>query len=133
MEKIKLFLISERGKNILIVLIVILVGLSSFELGRLSKGTNSSSGIKILSTQGGEYLPQEANTISVLDTAQTKNNISSATSTSSGKNFFASNRGTKYYSVGCSGGKTIKPENRVYFKTKEDAERAGYVLSTSCK
>ena len=49
MEKIKLitnWIESEKGKDILTVIIVVLVGLGSFELGRLSK-ENSSSGIKI--------------------------------------------------------------------------------------
>ena len=45
MEKIKQFLQSEKGKDILTVLIVILVGLGSFELGRLSK-ENDSQAIK---------------------------------------------------------------------------------------
>ena len=89
MEKIKLFinncLKSEKGKDILVVLIVILVGLGCFE-------TNSKA-----------------------------------------KNFFASNRGSKYYSLGCAGGKSIILENRIYFATKEEAERAGYQLSSSCQ
>ena len=38
MEKIKQFVASEKG-NILVIIIIILVGLASFELGRLSKGT----------------------------------------------------------------------------------------------
>ena len=42
MEKIKQFIESDRGKDIFVVLIVILVGLGSFELGRLSKETDSS-------------------------------------------------------------------------------------------
>ena len=46
MEKIKQFIGSEKGKDILIVIIVILVGLGSFELGRLSK-ENDSEGLKI--------------------------------------------------------------------------------------
>ncbi|MFZ2072804.1 MAG: hypothetical protein WA101_01970 [Minisyncoccia bacterium] len=46
MEKIKHFFESEQGKDILIVSIVILVGLGSFELGRLSK-KNPSDGLKI--------------------------------------------------------------------------------------
>ncbi len=45
MEKIKQFLESDKRKDILVVIIVILVGLGSFELGRLSK--NTSSGVKI--------------------------------------------------------------------------------------
>jgi hypothetical protein len=46
MEKIKQFILSEKGKDVLMVLIVILVGLASFELGRLSK-EDSGSGVKI--------------------------------------------------------------------------------------
>ena len=61
MEKIKPIIKncieSEKGKDILIVIIVILVGLGSFELGRLSK-ENSSSGVKILPAQAGEYSNQ---------------------------------------------------------------------------
>ncbi|OGI84753.1 hypothetical protein A3F97_03300 [Candidatus Nomurabacteria bacterium RIFCSPLOWO2_12_FULL_41_10] len=129
MEKIKQFIESEKGKDILIVIIVILTGLGSFELGRLSKEANSS-GIKI------EYGDQqEANAISSIEpisatfnNSQTNNIISN-----SGKNFFASSRGTKYYSLGCSAGKTIKQENRVYFTTGEEAQRAGYMLSASCQ
>jgi len=124
MEKIKEFVQSEKGKNILIVIIVILVGLSSFELGRLSK-ENSSSGVKI------EY-PNQSVILSE-NALQANTGVSSIISNSNSKTFFASNRGEKYYSIGCSGGKTIKQENRVYFATKEDAERAGYTLSSSCR
>src|SRR3989338_4629690 len=126
MEKIKSFIESEKGKDILTVIIVILVGLGSFELGRLSKG-GESSGIKIEYTNKAENQP--ASVISTV--SKTAFNKKSADST--GKNFFASNRGTKYYSLGCSAGKDIKQENRVYFTTGEEAQKAGYELSSSCK
>lgn len=122
MEKIKQFIESEKGKDIMIVAIVILVGLGSFELGRLSK-ENNSSGIKI------EYPGQNMEN----GTIQTASVINSNVPENTDKNFFASSKGTKYYSIGCSAGKTIKLENRIYFATKSDAERAGYELSSSCK
>ncbi|MBI2630942.1 hypothetical protein HYW73_01855 [Candidatus Nomurabacteria bacterium] len=130
MEKIKQFVESDRGKDIFTVMIVILVGFGSFELGRLSK-ENSSSGIKI------EYMGQEealgenlsGNVIKAVKFAP---EASSGSADNFGKNFFASSRGSKYYSLGCSGGKTIKQENRVYFATSDEAERAGYTLSASC-
>ena len=56
MEKIKQFTESDKGKDILVIVIIILVGLGSFELGRLSKNS-SSSGIKI------EYPSQESNAV----------------------------------------------------------------------
>lgn len=138
MEKIKQFIEGEQGKDILIVIIVILVGLGSFELGRLSK-ENSTSGIKILPAQAGEYsnenTNQGASAILSQNSSPTTIKTSSATqnSNSAGKTFFASNRGSKYYSIGCSAGKTIKQENKIYFDTKEAAERAGYTLSSSCR
>ena len=127
MEKIKSFIKSDTGKDILIVLIVILVGLGSFELGRLSKDANSS-GIKLEYPAGIEAQNQAGSAILGLETTNPETN-----SKPSEKAFFASNRGSKYYPAGCAGGKTIKQENRVYFATSEDAERAGYELSSSCK
>ncbi len=124
MEKIKQFLESEKGKDVLVVIIVVLVGLSSFELGRLSK-ENTASGIKIEYPNQMENQP--ANVVSVTNSTNNKENRSN------GKIFFASNRGTKYYSIGCSAGKTIKQENRIYFTTGEEAQKAGYELSSSCR
>jgi hypothetical protein len=140
MEKIKPIIKncieSEKGKDILIVIIVILVGLGSFELGRLSK-ENSSSGVKILPAQAGEYLNQAedqgASAILSENFLQTTTKISPTIQSSAGKNFFASSRGSKYYTISCSAGKTIKQENRVYFTTGEEAQQAGYALSSSCQ
>ena len=112
---------SEQGKDIFTVIIVILVGLGSFGLGRLSKNSQNP-GIKI--EYPNELQNQPANVISTQKIENTD---------SADKTFFASNRGTKYYSVGCSAGKTIKQENRIYFNTREEAEKAGYELSSSCQ
>jgi len=137
MEKIKQFFESEKGKDILIVIIIILVGLGSFELGRLSK-ENSSSGVKI------EYPNQdESQSASVILSTQadlSQNSLitnttktSATTSNSTKKTFFASSKGSKYYTISCSAGKTIKQENRIYFATGEEAQKAGYTLSSSCQ
>lgn len=120
MEKIKSFIESEKGKDILIVIIVIMVGLGSFELGRLSKET-TSGGLKI------EYPDQNTN-----QPANVVSAIPDVGRPTSDKTFFASSRGSKYYTTSCSAGKTIKQENRVYFTTGEEAQRAGYTLSSSC-
>lgn len=111
MQKIKQFLESEKGKDILVIIIVILAGLASFELGRLSK--NTSSGIKI------EYPNQEANVVSFVEFSE--------------KKFIASTKGSKYYPLGCAGGQNIKQENKIYFATREEAEGAGYELSSTCR
>ena len=122
MEKIKHFIESEKGKDILTVMIVILVGLGCFELGRLSK-ENNSEGIKIENQQKADVISAEK-----VSTVSTVN----SNSISTGKTFFASSKGSKYYTISCSAGKTIKQENRIYFTTGEEAQRAGYTLSSSC-
>ncbi len=125
MQKIKQFLESETGKKVLMVLVIILVGLGSFELGRLSK-ENNSSGVKIT------YPVLEANVVSAVN-QNIQKTIQQKTIVKTTKNYFASSRGTKYYPIGCSAGGTIKQENRIYFSTVAEAEKAGYILSSSCK
>lgn len=140
MQKIKQFIESDRGKDIFVVIIVLLVGLSSFGLGRLSKDT-TNQGIQVEylnlndSNQGNvlSAFTEESNTNSINSGTQVNSNKLPSVSNSVGKSFFASNRGQKYYSIGCSAGKTIKQENRVYFATKAEAEKAGYELSSSCR
>lgn len=137
---VKQFIESEQGKNILFLIILILVGSASFELGRLSKG-NSNSGIKIQYPDG--TISESANAIDAISNTkninlENKSIISSPQTPTKNTNsvqsiFFASKRGHKYYPETCSAGKTIKKENRVYFGTKTEAEKAGYTLSSSCK
>jgi DNA/RNA endonuclease YhcR with UshA esterase domain len=138
MIKIKLFLESEKGKDILVILIIILVGLASFLLGRLSKQDSNNGGLKI------ENRGQEANIISSLESISNKSNEISLFGANTTENayktrvseenaYFASKKGKKYYGTTCSAGKTIKEENRIYFSSKDEATRAGYELSSSCR
>jgi len=45
----------------------------------------------------------------------------------------ASKKGTKYYFLWCPGVDKIKKSNLIGFKNKEEAEKAGYSLSKTCK
>ena len=47
--------------------------------------------------------------------------------------FVASKTGAKYYSIGCSGINRIKEENRVYFKTEQEAIDKGYERTSTCQ
>lgn len=137
MEKIKYFIKSEKGKDILIIIIIILVGLSSFELGRLSKENSSNNnGIKIKYPANYEVndsnIPLEANLGQINSTNKPKTAETNQIKTQATGNYFASKRGKKYYPVGCSAGNTIKQENKIYFSTSAEAEKAGYELSGSC-
>jgi hypothetical protein len=133
MEKIKQFLQSEKGKDLLTVLIVVLVGFGSFVLGRLSKENSPQNTQAQYSDQNGNN--QDANVVSAPDVGleQAGNTTSQNTSgSSSNKPFFASSKGKKYYTANCGAGKTIKPANLIYFDTEATAQKAGYTLSSSC-
>lgn len=49
-----------------------------------------------------------------------------------GQNFVASKNGSRYYPVDCKSSSRIKPENKIYFNTADDAQRAGLVLASGC-
>lgn len=134
MEKIKHFLQNEKGKNILIVFILIFVALISFMLGRMSK--NSPNNDLII-----KYGNQPGLTINALKEPNLAKKTPDSTSLESlsydgpdlkGREYFASKRGKKYYPFGCSAGKSIKEENRIYFSSESEAQAKGYTLSTSC-
>lgn len=94
----------------LIIILIILVGLASFGLGRMSvKGNQSAEEVEFV-------VP----TLSKIDTSF------------SGLNYIASINGTKYYPRGCKAVNRIKVENRVYFKSGSDAQKSGYGYSSSC-
>jgi hypothetical protein len=46
--------------------------------------------------------------------------------------FVASSRGKYYYPVDCSLADGLKEENRIYFKTQQEAENRGYTYNTRC-
>src|SRR5258708_39896765 len=121
MEKIKRIITasldSNKGRDILTLIIIILVGLCSFLLGRLSKNP-PSGGIKV------EYTDQAGNVISSVDSALASNiPLAQASANLAGKSFYASKKGHKYYSLGCGAGKSIKQASRVYFATADAAEK----------
>lgn len=140
-EKIKYFIGTEKGKDILTVIIVILVGLSSFGLGRMSKNTSVADLSSTHLTMPANALMGQESAINGLNEANigSKRVLSTIKSTqkdtdisAKSGNFFASKRGHKYYTNGCTSGNNLKEENKIYFQTKEEAERAGYTLSSSC-
>ncbi len=46
--------------------------------------------------------------------------------------FVASSRGKYYYPLDCSLANGLKEENRIYFKTQQEAEESGYTYNTRC-
>jgi len=46
--------------------------------------------------------------------------------------FVASSRGKYYYPVDCDLANGLKEENKIYFKTQQEAEKRGYIYNTRC-
>jgi len=62
-----------------------------------------------------------------------KNSTDGAANSQGEKLFVASKNGAKYYYPWCSGVSRIKEENKVWFATKEQAQKAGFTPAANCK
>lgn len=107
-------------------IVVIVVSAASFGLGRLSVAPISP-------------LPSENGAI-VVSAVQAKAPVSSSTpvdikptTKESASAYVASKKGTKYHLPWCPGVSQIKEENKVYFASKTEAEKAGYTPASNCK
>lgn len=123
LEKLKSLLLND---HIFFGLIVVLVGISSFALGRAS-----ADGLTALGSSKESVLPIKA-TESPLITANPLSK--SQTSTSSGDiRLVASKSGTKYHLEDCPGSKQIKESNKIFFTSRQAAEAAGYKPAANCQ
>lgn len=93
------------------IAIVILVGLASFGLGRLSA------------------LEEARPVVSVIE-AET---ATAARSLSAGGSVVASRTGSAYHFPWCGGAASIKEGNKVWFQSEQAARSAGYTPAKNCK
>ncbi len=108
-------------------LVVVLVGVGAFGLGRLS-ALPAHKGVLQIYAPGPAAAGEAARVLATPSQAPTRPPIDK----NQPKNFVASKNGTKYYAPGCPGAARIKAENQVWFGTPEAAEAAGYTLAANC-
>lgn len=131
-EKVK-ELASEYSRELYIGAIVILVGIGSFGLGRLSSILPQKEPITI--TKWGNPLeegkmPPESQNGAVKGESEALG--SAAIDPITQGKYVASRKGTSYHFPWCPGAKQIKEENKIYFDTKEAAQKAGYRPAANC-
>jgi hypothetical protein len=114
LAQIKAF-IAPRKEQLAVSLILVLVALFSFGLGRLSVMYADKGDLEIL-------YPETENTLLPEGVLMGQN-----------RPFVASKTGEKYFPPGCTASSVIAQENKLYFKTAVEAEARGYVLSKSCE
>ncbi len=98
-------------KSIALIAIIILSATASFGLGRLSVAEEYRD-----KSEARVIIPELQN-LSIDESKYA---------------FVASKSGTKYYPKGCKSINRIKPENRVFFESKEEAEGSGLTPAASC-
>jgi hypothetical protein len=132
-EKLKSFLADTA---LYTAVIVVLVGVGSFFLGRLSVTDTAdikSSYVNTLAvcptpvlTVSGELGRVPVPEVLVADT-QTE-----TTASNTNYVYVASKSGTRYHHLTCPGAKQIKEENKLFFSTAQQAEAAGYSKAANC-
>ena len=113
--------------TLLCLIIIIIVSIGSFGLGRLSVINNE---IEDIQSAGSDYKASVGDWV-----GESKQNTKALPTGDLPKEkmYIASKNGKLYYSIGCSGAKRISDKNSIWFATKEDAEKSGYSLSSTCK
>ena len=109
-EKIKHFY-TNLPSELFMVIMLILVGFSSFGLGRLSALEQNKQHISLTYNTDISTMPNQ--------------DIEGAV--------VASKRGTKYHYPWCSGARRISAGNKRWFNSIETAKRSGYTPAGNCK
>lgn len=113
--------IEENKADLYVALVIFLVGLASFGLGRLSALWPVKKPIVI----------EEAG---VSENAEVQSSVDEKDKNFNSKGkYVASKNGTAYHLPWCPGALRIKEENRLWFKSREEAEKAGYHPAANCK
>jgi hypothetical protein len=109
-------LINPVVNDLIIAVVIVLVALIGFGLGRLSKIKENKTPLTVENAQNNANIQ----TLPALDAAV-------------GEIVVASKNGTKYHYLWCSGATAIKEENKIQFNSTEEARKAGYQPASNCK
>ena len=112
-------------KNLFLIILIALISLLSFQLGKISE-------------PAGEPIKIEQGSALEIQNSNFKNqNLNGAETRSGGEvkidfKVVVSKNGTKYHFSWCSSASRIKPENQIWFNTEQEAIAAGYTLAGNC-
>jgi len=119
-EKFKSIIVDE---SIFLSILMILVGVISFGLGRHSLAVPTSVG----QVAGVALAPEPF----ILST-HTDSNVGTETVTAGTQRLVASQSGSRYHLLDCPSVSQIKESNKVFFATAAEAEAAGYTKAANC-
>ncbi len=123
LEKLKSFLLNDQ---IFFAIIVVLVGIASFSLGRASVLQNIQKPPPVqASTQSAVTIERVKET-----TVPSQEEVPMEKPVT--RELVGSKSGTKYHLPTCPGAKQIKEENKVFFANTTEAQAAGYKPAANC-
>lgn len=116
------------------VLLVIVVGLGSFGLGRLSALDNTTDSYADKIIISNDYKDMTRSSLDNPSSSIDYKVVRSFTPLENAevKNYVASKNGKYYYTFDCALAKRIAPKNQIFFASKEEAEKSGYHVGLSC-
>ena len=120
---------ADLPKDVFVLLVICSVGFGAFLLGRMSAmETSRKAELRIIQTASlgvGEGVVPRAVGDPASDPISTGTKVQGA--------YVGSRNGTTYYLPWCGGVKLIHEENKVWFKSKEEAVAKGYKPAGNCK
>ena len=126
LQKLKSFLAND---TIFYSVLLVLVAVASFGLGRQSVNVSKQSETPLISTPS---ITPAAAIEAISPASTTKVTKDLASPASNPPTVVGSKSGTKYHLPSCPGAKRIKPENLISFETIEAAKAAGYSAAANC-
>lgn len=121
-----------------IAVIIVLVGVASFGLGRLS-ALPGKEPVRIYQGEAeaaaamADLPARPTKPESVQKVVRSIVDKSAGATPSAEGNYVASKNGSVYYPPTCSGAARIKDENKIWFDSTTAAENAGYHAAANCK
>lgn len=120
--------------EVLLAILLVVVALVSFVLGRLSVSEQGVAVTSAIPTHNPNPALPHLTTASSTATSSGIENVAEAIeSTPREAGYVASKNGTKYHLPWCGSANQIKEENKIWFATKAEAEKAGYTPAANCK
>lgn len=117
-------------EGLLLIMSAILIGGSAYLIGNMNALESNISEIQIVYPDA-IAIKSDTKVEEIKSTEMSSAN-NQETNLATG-NIVASKNGKRYYYPNCGGINRIKPENRIYFETKEQAEAKGLTLASGCK
>jgi len=127
--------------DLFVIMIIILIGLTGFGLGKLSTLEKGRKNIeirpaKIVKTKDGNIDLVAIDSISEIENSPKNKEILSAKALIASENskgyLVASKSGKKYHFPWCAGASQITDKNKIWFDTYDEAIKAGYSPASNC-